>query len=605
MALAIWMIEIFKKMFELLDARERRHAVLLLVLMLVMGLLEAVGVASVMPFIAVVANPEVVQSNAHLARIYAALGFESTYSFLLFLGGVVFAFIVGGLAFKALTHWAIARYTHMRNYTLSSRLLRCYLSRPYSFFLNRHSADLGKAVLAEVTLLVNQVLLPLLQLVSNFIVALFLIALVVALEPKVALTSVVVLGGAYFLIYVALRKYLGRIGVDRARANRQRFQVAQESLGGIKDVKVFGREEECIRKFQRPAREYALRQAGSQIIGELPRFALEALAFGGIVAILLVLMATGTKELVAVFPLMAVFAFAGTRLLPALQQIYGALTKVRFGRPALDALHADLVVNEVPGSAHSATPSEAIRLKCALELQEVHYKYPEAQRPALRDLNLTIAANTTVGLVGSTGAGKTTVVDIILGLLEPQQGQLCVDGTPIAGAAVRAWQRSVGYVPQQIFLLDDTVAANIAFGISPRDVDMRAVERAARIAEIHNFVVGELPRGYESFVGERGVRLSGGQRQRIGIARALYHDPDVLILDEATSALDNLTEKAVMDAVRNLGHKKTIILIAHRLSTVRECDKIFLLEAGRVVAEGTYEELLRVSESFRKMAAQS
>ena len=232
----------------------------------------------------------------------------------------------------------------------------------------------------------------------------------------------------------------------------------------------------------------------------------------------------------------------------------------------------------------------------------MHFTYPEAERPALQGLSLLVPARTTVGIVGGTGAGKTTAVDIMLGLLDPTQGRLLVDGVPITRDNRRDWQRSIGYVPQQIFLTDASVAANIAFGLPPAAIDQAAVERAARTAELHDFVIGELPEGYATLVGERGVRLSGGQRQRIGIARALYHDPDVLILDEATSALDNLTEKAVMDAVHNLGHAKTIVMIAHRLTTVRDCDIIFMLEQGRVVASGSYDELIAHSRQFRALA---
>ena len=238
-----------------------------------------------------------------------------------------------------------------------------------------------------------------------------------------------------------------------------------------------------------------------------------------------------------------------------------------------------------------------------LELAGVHYAYPGADRDALDGLDLVVRANTTVGIVGGTGAGKTTAVDLILGLLTPDRGALMVDGTPIDKASRRAWQRSIGYVPQQIYLTDESVRANIAFGLPPEAIDDAAVERAARIAELHDFVTESLPQGYHTLVGERGVRLSGGQRQRIGISRALYHDPSVLILDEATSALDNLTERAVMDAVHNLGHAKTILMIAHRLTTVKHCDVIVMLERGRVIATGTYDELLHRSREFRAMAS--
>jgi ATP-binding cassette, subfamily B, bacterial PglK len=272
---------------------------------------------------------------------------------------------------------------------------------------------------------------------------------------------------------------------------------------------------------------------------------------------------------------------------------------LRFGSTALNALHADMIVT--PRVATGSGDTQPLRVLRHIDLVNVTFCYPNSDRPVLTDLSLTIPVNQTVGFVGSTGAGKTTVVDIVLGLLMPDRGRVEIDGVPIDADNVGRWQRSVGYVPQSIFLIDDTVAGNIAFGVRPPDICQEAVERAARLAELHDFVVRDLPSGYGTLVGERGVRLSGGQRQRLGIARALYHNPDVLVLDEATSALDSLTERALMQAIGNLAHRKTIILIAHRLSTVRACDQIFLLERGRLVKTGTYDQLVAGDSSFRKM----
>lgn len=333
---------------------------------------------------------------------------------------------------------------------------------------------------------------------------------------------------------------------------------------------------------------------------------LKAVALGGILFFVLFLLLTHGGDLNAVLPVLGLYAFTSIRLFPALQQVYSGMTGLRFSRPMLDKLHADLLKNPAPAPEEILADPAAVAplgLREALEFDDVRYAYPKAERTALAGLSLTIPARTTVGIVGGTGAGKTTAVDLLLGLLEPQGGAIRVDGVALDAGNRRAWQNSIGYVPQQIYLTDDTVSANIAFGLQGAEIDQAAVERAARIAELHDFVTRDLPQGYETQVGERGVRLSGGQRQRIGIARALYHDPDILVLDEATSALDNVTEKVVMDAVHNLGHAKTIVLIAHRLSTVRDCDTIFMLEQGRLVAQGSYDDLLETSQKFRAMVA--
>ncbi|MFO7641726.1 MAG: ABC transporter ATP-binding protein [Candidatus Competibacteraceae bacterium] len=571
-------------------------------MVLVMAVLDMVGVASIMPFMAVLANPEVVETHRYLQAVYQRLGFSDTPSFLFFLGVVVFVALVVATAGRALTTYATVRFTQMRNYSLSRKLVAGYLGQPYEFFLNRHSADLGKSVLAEVEQVIGGALMPAINLVSHGAVALALLGLLIVLDPVLALTVTVVLGGAYGLIYLVLRRYLHRLGQDLLQANRSRFTEVQEAFGGIKDIKVLGLEGEFLQRFEGPANRYARTMAARAVVQQMPRFALEIVTFGGLLLVILYLLA-GAGGLQQALPVIAVYAFAGYRLMPALQNIYSQAAALRFAGPMLDALHRDLVALDPAGRAalsrHRVAP---LGLSTGLSLREIGYTYPGADRPVLAGLTLTVPARATVGLVGATGSGKTTLVDLILGLLPPEQGELWVDGQRLTAENRRAWQRTIGYVPQHIYLADASVAANIAFGVPEGRIDAAAVERAARIANLHEFVVGQLPRGYATTIGERGVRLSGGQRQRIGIARALYHDPELLILDEATSALDNLTEQAVMEAVRCLGHRKTIILIAHRLTTVRECDQIFLLENGRLEGQGTFEELTRQNTRFRAMA---
>ncbi len=596
------MRETFRKLFDLLDARERRRFFLLLVAILGMGIMEAAGVASILPFLAVLSRPEMVQENATLARLYELGGFASTDDFLMALGMGVFGIVILNLIVKSTATYAMTRFAQMRSFTLSTRLLSGYLGQPYVWFLNRHTADLSKTMLGEVEQVTNGVMLPMVKVIAYSVVVLFLVGLVVAVNPMAALVGAAGLGICYTLIYTAARNFLSRIGRDRVKANRERFQITQEALGGIKDVKVLELEQVYARRFQKPARRLARYRTQIAVIGELPRHLLEALLFGGMLLLLLHMMLTREGGLAEVIPVIGLYAFAGARLFPAMQQLYSNLAQLRFSRAALDSLHADLVETGAMTRHLPDDRPEPMGLREKLELRGIEYAYPTAERAAVRGLDLDIGARTTVGLVGGTGAGKTTAVDVILGLLAPQKGALVVDGREVSGDDLRAWRRSIGYVPQHIFLADDSVAGNIAFGIPDDEIDMEAVTRAAKVAELHDFVMSDLPQGYATRVGERGVRLSGGQRQRIGIARALYHDPDVLVLDEATSALDNLTERAVMDAVHNLGHAKTIVMIAHRLSTVRECDEIFLMERGRVAARGAYDELLEGSETFRAMA---
>jgi ABC-type multidrug transport system fused ATPase/permease subunit len=593
----------YRKLYDLLSPAERKRALLLAGMILVMAMLDVVGVASIMPFMAVLANPGLVQSNAVLSAAYSFFGFESEQAFLFALGVVVFLLLVTSLVFKAVTTYAQTRFTLMREYGLGKRLVEGYLHQPYSWFLGRHSADLGKTILSEVGTVIGRGVVPFMTLIAQGAVAVALLVLLVIVDPMLALTVGLVLGVSYSIIFKSVGGLLKRLGQARVMANRERFTAVSEAFGAAKEVKMAGLESTYVRRFAAPAEVYAKGQATSQVIIQVPRFVLEAIAFGGMLLVILYLMAQ-RGSFAGALPVIALYAFAGYRLMPAMQQIYGAFTQLKFSGPALDALHEDLMSLGKHGEDTGAlsTDYQQMILSEEIALNNVVYRYPNAEQAALKGISVQIPVNTTVGFVGATGSGKTTTVDVILGLLVPSEGSLMVDGRVIDESTRRQWQRAIGYVPQQIYLSDDTVASNIAFGLEKSEIDQSAVERAAKIANLHEFVVNDLPRGYETAVGERGVRLSGGQRQRIGIARALYHEPQVLILDEATSALDNLTERAVMDAVNNLGHEITIILIAHRLSTVRQCDQIYLLERGEVKGSGTYEELIAKSDRFATMA---
>jgi ATP-binding cassette, subfamily B, bacterial PglK len=596
------MFQKFRKLRDLLGARERRNGLLVFAMMLVLGLLEAAGVASIMPFVAVLLNPAIVHSNTYLAALYVRLGFSDAKAFLFFLAAMVFVVVVGRMAYTALTQYALARYSASLTYTLSTRLLEKYLRQPYVWFLHHHSSDLGKRILAEVDEVIAGSLVPALLVVTRTVVIMSIVAVLVAVVPATVVLLMLVLAGAYTAAYLGIRKYTYRIGHQQFIVNRERFQIVQDVLAGIKEVKVSGLEAPYLQRFRAAAHRLARQKATTKMIGQLPRYVFEAVAHGGILVAVMLLLALSQGDVSKVLPIVALYAFAGLRLLPALQDVYLNLTNIGFGGAAVDALHADLAAASAPNAALRPRDAGPRPLRELLELRDVTYAYPRSGRPALDGVTLSIPARKTVGFVGATGAGKTTLVDVILGLLEPQQGNVLVDGTPICSDNVRAWQRAIGYVPQHIFLVDDTVAANIAFGVPPLKIDTRAIESAARYAELHAFVTEELPQGYQTIIGERGVRLSGGQRQRIAIARALYHDPDMLVLDEATSSLDNVTERAIMDALHNLAHVKTILLIAHRLSTVHACDRIFLLAHGRLEAVGTFDELLAQDPSFKKMA---
>ena len=596
------MLATYRKLFDLLNAHERRRFYLLLALIILMALVDTIGVASIMPFLAVVANPDMIEHNARFASLYHWLGMADVKQFLIVLGCIVFGMLLFSLVVKAVTLIATSRFSQMRNYSISGRLLAGYLRQPYAWFLSKHSAQLSRSILSEVNTVVAGSLIPAMRIIAQAITLVFLATLLFVVNPVVAGSAILICLGSYALIFFGFRRRLLRLGQVRLAANKAKYKIAHEIFGATKDIKLLGLEERSLKRFQEPSYEIARIGSVTNVIGEMPRYLLETIAFGSILLLILILLVTGDGSLSSILPTLGVFAFAALRMFPAAQLLYYSLTGMRSGAPTLDSVHREymqVMALGAPSAAEMKGPR--IHLRDRLELQDIRFNYPATEKTTLDGLSLTIAANTTVGIVGGTGAGKTTAVDIMLGLLAPQSGEVVVDGTVLTAQNMRRWQDVLGYVPQQIFLVDDSVAANIAFGEPPEKWDRAAIEQAARIANLHDFIMSDLPQGYDTHVGERGVRLSGGQRQRIGIARALYRNPDVLILDEATSALDNLTEQAVMEAVHNLRHAKTVIMIAHRLTTVKNCDVIFLLEHGRLVAQGTYEELRAGNETFRRM----
>jgi ABC-type multidrug transport system fused ATPase/permease subunit len=589
-------------LFALLDARERRNFWWLAVIMLLVAAAEIGGFSAVLLLLNVISAPEKIQTVSALSFVYTRFDFTSPFEFQIALALVVLGVVISGLAIKAAGTNATIRFSAMRNCTISTRLLSAYLRHPYPWFLQRNSAELEKNILNEVDGLIERVIAPSLRLVSNSILAISILGFLLIVDPLVTLFCGGVLGLVYALIYLRIRGQMVRVGNDMKDALEARYLVTKEATGGIKDVKVMGLEEVYVQSYSAEAHRSAKAMARMRLVAEIPRFILEAITFGTLVLLILLLLFRNGGNVTEIVPTLGVIALATMRLLPSVQQIYSGMVTIRSARPVLDAIVADFAASPPP-SPTPATQSPPMPLERELALEGVSFAYDGTDKPTLHEVNLTIPARTTIGIVGGTGAGKTTLVDLILGLLSPDAGTIRVDGTALTAANRRSWQASIAYVPQTIFLTDDTIAANIAFGVPKAEINREAVERAAKVAALHDFILSDLPGGYDTRVGERGVRLSGGQRQRIGIARAMYRDPTLLIMDEATSALDNITEREVMEAVQRIRADKTIILIAHRLSTVRRCDTIFLMERGRLRAEGSYDALLSTSEVFRRMVA--
>lgn len=560
------MLQTLKKTWQLFLPSEQRRAVVMLLLALLMALAEMLGVISIMPFLSVLARPGVVHENPWLERAYNAFGFTDTASFIIALGTASIAIVITSSVFKTITQHLLNRFVHLLRHSISSRLLARYLAQPYEFFIQRNTAELSKTILAEVDMVMVNLIQPFSQVIVQGIVVLTMLTLVFAYNPVTALAIVAVVGSLYGGIYLLVRRRLKRIGSEMVEANRQRYQTCNEALQGIRDIKITHAEAAYQQRYQHASRTQARHIAASETLSQTPLYLVEATGYTGLILIALALLLK-SGDVAHVLPALGLYGFAAYRMLPAAQIMYRGFARLKFASATLNSLHRDMSLPQ-PAAAPAHQPPLVPRHD--IRLSGIRYAYPSTPDKLVLDgFDLVIPVNTSVGIKGPSGAGKSTVMDILLGLLAPQAGTLSVDGQPITAQNLPAWQAAIGYVPQHIYLADASVAANIAFGIPPDQIDMQAVQRAARAAQIHDFVIGKLPQGYDTSVGDRGIRLSGGQRQRIGIARALYRDPPVLLMDEATSALDGATEAAVNEAIRALSGSKTIVVITHREASLR------------------------------------
>ena len=561
----------------MLTQREQRNAIVLLGLMLIGMILETLGVSLVIPALALLTQGDISLRYPAFKPVIAALGNPSQQT--LVIGGMVV--LVGvyfiKAMFLALLAWFQMRFAFGVQAQLSQRLIAVYLRQPYTFHLQRNSAHLIRNVINEVSMITGNAILPMIMLLTEGLVLISLCGLLLAVEPQGALVVVSVIGVSAWVFHLLTHGRIERWGKARQYHEGLRLQHLQQGLGGAKEVKIFGREADFLQQYRIHNNQSAHVAQMQSIFQQLPRLWLELLAVSGL-ATLVISMLVQNRPLEAVLPTLGLFAAAAFRLMPSVSRILGAVQALRYGMPMIDVLHAELNL-KIPESSGNQKPSAPFH--SSMELSYVSYTYPAAACAALKDISLLIKRGESVGFIGASGAGKSTLVDIILGLLTPDQGEVRVDGMVIQ-QNLRNWQDQIGYVPQSIYLTDDTLRRNVAFGLPEEQIDDAAVKRAIQSAQLRDFV-SSLPDGLMTIVGERGIRLSGGQRQRIGIARALYHDPAVLLLDEATSSLDTETEHGVMQAIKALKGSKTILIVAHRSSTVEHCDRLYRIEKGVLV----------------------
>jgi HlyD family secretion protein len=596
------MLKTIKQLFSLLSPEQVRHFYILQVLVVVMAFTELLGIASIAPFMALVGDISILEKNNVFAELYQFSGITDPMDFVFYTGLLVLVALSVSTLVSMFTIWKLSLYAARVGTEIADRLYAYYMQEDWQFHASGSSAQLTKQVSTEAIRITNQIINPLMQMNAKVVLATLISVSILIYNPVIAIVGLFIFALAYFLLYKLVRKKLVSNGRKISQVSTERFRLMNEGFGGIKDVLLLNRNQDFIKRFEESGTVFSRALGLNSGISQVPRYFMELIAFGTMIGLVLLLIKLHEGNLGTVLPILAVYALAAFKLLPALQQIYSSVAQIKGNLSAFEAVKGDL---ERSVSSQQPITKEALpirtELKQQITLSDIKFNYPNKSRPAVNGVTMTIPVNSVVGLVGSSGSGKSTLIDLLLGLLVPQSGHIYVDNTRITSENKRAWQDTLGFVPQSIFLSEGTIAENIAFGLPVADIDLKQVSKAIDLASLTE-LVAQLPDGVNTKVGERGVQLSGGQRQRIGIARALYHEADVLVFDEATSALDGITEKVIMDAIHDFSGQKTIIMIAHRLKTVQKCDIIYLMDQGKIVDQGTYEELVETNSQFKEMA---
>jgi ATP-binding cassette, subfamily B, bacterial PglK len=563
-------------------------------LSLTQAVFQVIGITSIFPFLAIAADPERIRRSHFGTEFLSLLPPMENRQLLLVAGIIAIVALLLSNAVNLLSEYARTRYAQNFAHWLRVRLLRRMASQPYTYFLQRNSGDLLKKIMGDVTNYASGVLLPLLDTVARVLTAVLLLATLFLVQPVIAISAAVILGGFYAVTFQLLTRKRREVDENLKTHVAGSYRDAQQMLAGIKPVKVHRAEEHFLGRFAAHSAIIARMYARTPVFANSARYFVEPLAFGGLVVAVLVLAARG-RDFSDILPNLGVMALAGYRLLPSLQLLYAQLTQVSSMRHAVDEVYDEFVAAETDKSLPRAistepvTPAPPFPWHNAITLCDVSYWYPGVSRSAVEGLSLVIPKNSSLGVIGPTGSGKSTLVDLLLGLYLPTAGDILIDDQLLTPALVPSWQASIGYVPQDIFLIDDTIARNVAFGLPDEKIDLARLREACAMAQILDFIEAELRDGFETKVGERGIRLSGGQRQRIGLARGLYRRPSLLILDEATSALDIATEAKLLEALRTLTGKLTMVVAAHRLSAVANCDQLVDLSEMTGAVKASYD----------------
>ena len=590
-----------KELFLLLSPNQRKKFYILQILVIFSAFFELGAITSVIPFIELIGNLNILHNeNSLLAEVYIYSGVKSENTFVLILGFLVLGLLVVSSMLSILTLWRLAIFSNETGMELADRLYRRYMKEGWLFHTANSSAQLTKQIANEAERVTRLILQPMMSVNAKVVLTIVISVTIIVYNYKVAIVGITIFSLAYLIMYKVVRKRLSVNGKKVSRVLGERYQLLNEGFGGIKDTLLLGLSEEYIKRFSKTGKVYSGAQSINTSLSHAPRYIMELIAYGSMILLVIYFVQYQSNDIKNILPILIFYALTSLKLLPAFQQIYVGVTQIKGNLAAFNSIRQDLIKSKSNTEFFISENHVNKNLQDSMVLKNVDFSYPGNNKNVLHDISLKIKVNSVVGVVGSSGSGKSTLIDMILGLISPDSGNLIIDNEKINLNNLRSWQRNIGYVAQSVFLSDSTIAENVAYGIPKDKINQKQLLTALKLAHLTK-VIESLEAGINTKVGERGVQLSGGQRQRIGIARALYHNANVLIFDEATSALDGITEKIIMDAVHDYTGHKTIIIIAHRLKTVKECDEIFFLENGSITHSGTYNELIEKNKKFSEM----
>lgn len=595
------MYKLIKQFFSLLTTQQRKKFIWMQLLVILAAFGEIIGIASIIPFMTLVGDTNILNEPNYLSNLYANSGFNTELEFVFMVGVFVLIVLVLSSCISIFTIWRLSMFAAQIGTEIGDRLYNFYLKQNWLFHSSINSSELTNKVVNETTRITNGILMPLVTMNARIALAFFMLTGLFIYDPLVATTGVFVFGIAYVFLFIFVRSRLLFNGKKISEIYGARYLLLNEGFGGIKDILLYGRANSFVNRFNNSGMKLAYSLGNNQALTLTPRYFIELIAFAIIIILTLYLILNHQGDLGIVIPLLSVYAVAAIKILPAFQQIYLSVANIKASMPAFEAIEEDLSKSMLLDNKTIEFDERYLQPKEKILIENISFTYPKKFEPVLNNANVSIPINSVIGIVGPSGSGKSTLIDVILGLIEPQKGNLKIDELIVDSNNLRSWQNCIGFVPQSIFLSEGSILENITFGIEDSKIDFDRVDRVIKLSHLDE-LISTLENGIYTRVGERGVQLSGGQRQRIGIARALYKKSEVLVFDEATSSLDGISERMIMDAIDSFIGKKTIIIVAHRLKTVERCDKIFYFDKGTVLDEGSYDELIERNPSFKKMA---